>query len=1003
MSRRNLSWAAAFAAALLLFGVSVFRLGAKPAYAQPQYPAVLKLMQAHQYQQAFAECQRLIETGTSSAAAYQRLAELANEIDLIPAAASFFERLSGATPEQQALKHYGLATLYALKLLPSEAERQLIIEHCQQALSLSPNLTKSLVLMVDARLALQQEAELQKYLTALLAQAPQNVSTHIGLGYFHKQKDRLEESLAAFDKALELDPNSLEALHEKVTVLVRKPDETAQQTALKLGQQLLQAAQRQGAIEQQIKARRMLGYALNGLNNRLPAINEFRAGLQLAETSGELALQDQLLTSLCSNYVNLDDYANALAACRQGLSISSTHYKEYHLGNLGYAYRRLGDTPGGIACYQDSLKVAKQKNCQDCQIWMLTNLGEANADADPPNYDESQKLLDEAVKLAAGPKYLSRKSSALASLGKLYYEKGEYQKALAIQQEAYELACTAKHTVQQARSLNSLGAAYAKLKQWQNSLHAHQAARQLGEQLNSARAVWLAHSGMASNYRQLDQFTEAEKHYRSAIQSQETMRNRLREDGDKIGFWQDKVKLYKDLISLLRSPAAQNQSAAKRRLQPQVETGKAETFRLSEQWRARAFLDLMIESSARAESGNPNNPIRQPIGLAETQRLLDAQTVVLSYSLDQNASLLFGVSHDNFEVYQLSGEADINAGATKLLQSLTEKTQGSPDGYRTEARILYDKLIAPARDLLAGKKHLIIVPDGMLQRLPFEVLLKEPAKKMGAVDPVDLPYLIKDFAISYAPSVSIWAQLHEAAAKKTKAPKDFIAFGNPLYPPEPKGLFASLLGGAKLNPLNYSQGEMERIAALFGKDSSVTLNQGAQANEATVKSAGLLNQYRFVHFSVHASANGANPRFSGLLLTPPAGGGTETSSLSLDDGVLTAEEIMGLRLNAELVSLSACETALGKQVKGEGLMGLMRAFIYAGTPAVAVSLWNVDDRATADLMENFYKYLLHGKPQKDGKQISLNKAEALREAQLDAIREGNAPYYWAPFVLVGHP
>ncbi len=170
-----------------------------------------------------------------------------------------------------------------------------------------------------------------------------------------------------------------------------------------------------------------------------------------------------------------------------------------------------------------------------------------------------------------------------------------------------------------------------------------------------------------------------------------------------------------------------------------------------------------------------------------------------------------------------------------------------------------------------------------------------------------------------------------------------------------------------------------------------------------MKSAGEINQYRFVHFSVHGGINEAFPRLSGLLLSLPPGSKEESGSLNVGDGVLTAEEIMSLHLNAELVSLSACETGLGKLVNGEGLMGLMRAFIYAGTPSVAVSLWNVDDRATADLMEGFYRHLLQDRKQKGRDPLNLNKAEAMREAQLDAIREGSAPYYWASFVIEGHP
>lgn len=655
----------------------------------------------------------------------------------------------------------------------------------------------------------------------------------------------------------------------------------------------------------------------------------------------------------------------------------------------------------GIAYYKDSLKVAQQKGNVDVQTWMLTNLGETYADLQ--EYGESERHLNEALRLSHQLPNRSRESSVLASLGKLYYEQKNYGMALDYQRQAYELACKENNKEQEARSLISLGAAYFKLSDWPRALEAYQNARQLGENLKSTRIVWLAHGGMADSYRQRGKFKEAEQQYRFAIDALEETRSKLKEEGDKVSFWQDKVKLYKDLISLLRHPNFSRQAVGQGPPFQKSSVLDVEAFRLAERWRARAFLDLLSESRTEPVSGNLNNAIREPLGLSTVQQLLDDQTVILSYSLDEPVSLLFGVSRNKFEVHNLPSEPDINDHTAKLLKSLLEKTQSSPTAYPTEARAVYEKLVAPARSLLAGKKHLIIVPDGVLQRLPFEVLLQESAKNPRTADLADLSYLIKDFAISYAPSVSIWARLHELVAKNTKAPKDFIAFGNPQYPDQPQGLFASLLGGSTLQPLKYSQGELERISALFGKNRSITVYQGAQANETAVKSAESLNQYRFVHFSVHASLNEALPRLSGLLLSPPASGEADASGSSQNDGVLTAEEIMRLRLNAELVSLSACETGLGKLVKGEGLMGLMRAFIYAGTPSVAVSLWKVDDRATADLMESFYKNLLHGKSQKNGKQVSLDKAEALREAQLEVIREGNAPYYWAAFVIEGHP
>jgi CHAT domain-containing protein len=337
-----------------------------------------------------------------------------------------------------------------------------------------------------------------------------------------------------------------------------------------------------------------------------------------------------------------------------------------------------------------------------------------------------------------------------------------------------------------------------------------------------------------------------------------------------------------------------------------------------------------------------------------------------------------------------------------LIKLLADKQQFSSDRYWQEARGLAQQLIGPARNQLAGKTQLVIVADGALQRLPFEALLKETAAPQPTTALNEWPYLIKEFAISYAPSVSIWANLHVGAQQGHTGQKDFIAFGDPLYDQASSDLSATLSettrAGAPghLPPLTHSRAEVEKIAALFPRK-RVALFLGAQANEENVKAAERLSQYRFVHFSAHAIMNETAPRFSGLLLSPFTATDDAPHTTSYEDGLLTANEIFKLRLNAELVSLSACETGLGKEIKGEGLMGLMRAFICAGTPSVLVSLWKVDDEAAADQMVRFYQSLLKGRAQ--GR---FNKAQALRQARLNTIRRGSVPYFWAPFVLVGN-
>ncbi len=977
-----------------------------------RYTTILKLIQEREYPKAFAECQLLIEASPQMELAYKRLAETANAAGLVAEAESFLNNLVAQTPTQQALKHYGLATLYNLKATDRN-NQQRVIEHCQRSLSLAPGFTRPYKMLVDAYLRLGQAEEANAYLSTVSQQQPDNAAVFYGLGYFYKQKNNYAESLKFLDQALALAPNLRDALYEKSAVLVRTNKPADDAVALQLSAQLLLTAREQGELEQQIRVLVLRGYVQNKSGQPQQAIQSYTEALRLAEFTSEVEQRDYLLGALCESYILQDDYANGLATCRRELSAASSNIREYTLGNLGVAYRRLGATDLGISSYRQGLELARKRKNVDAQIFLLTNLGGAYNEL--KRYDEAQRLLYEAVELADQSDDPSRKSPTLASLGRLHYELGNYQQALAIQEEARQISQSIGKPIQVGLSLHWLGLTYAKLNEWSKALQAQQDALQIGEQINSARLVWSAQSGMAAIHRQLNQPEQAKEHYSLAIEALEKTRKRLNEDEDKIGFWQDKVKVYKDMLSLLMESA----SPASREAQEQR---AAEAFHLSESWRARAFLDLLVAARIKPESKRlpraavpastqpAHWPGSSPIGLTEAQARLDNRTAVLAYSLGESESFLFVISRRDFAVHKLASEKDINENTSRLIKLLADKQQFLPDRYWQEARALSRQLIGPARSQLAGKTQLVIVADGALQRLPFEALLKETAEQQATAALNEWPYLIKDFAISYAPSVSIWANLQAETYRVRPERKDFIAFGDPLYGEHSSALSTALSQTTRtdtpgqLAPLPHSRDEVEKIAALFPRK-RVALFLGARANEENVKATGHLGQYRFVHFSVHALMSETAPGFSGLLLSPraatanTAGGAPHTASD--EDGVLTTSEIFKLRLNAELVSLSACETGLGKEINGEGLMGLMRAFIYAGTPSVLVSLWKVDDEAAADQMIRFYQYLLKGKAQ--GQLSRLNKAQALRQAQLDAIRRGSVPYFWAPFVLVGNP
>jgi CHAT domain-containing protein len=402
----------------------------------------------------------------------------------------------------------------------------------------------------------------------------------------------------------------------------------------------------------------------------------------------------------------------------------------------------------------------------------------------------------------------------------------------------------------------------------------------------------------------------------------------------------------------------------------------------------------------------------EPITLAETQRMLDDQTVLLSYSLAEPESFLFAVSRNDFQVKRLPSEATLNQGVQKLLAAITDKNNLAPEQYRREAALLSRQLLQPISRMLAGRKALVIVPDGALHRLPFEVLFQPGIAAHG--DLRRLPYLIRQFAISYAPSASVLAELQNEP--REMAPKSFIAFGDPVYDARAEAANASTLratgagGRLSFQPLPYSHTEIDGIAQLFARDDR-ELFFGEAATEENVKTPERLSRYRMVHFSTHGYVNEARPRFSGLVLSLPAnipltalssqsatrnpgvpsGAAPLGWSAQSEDGVLSAYEIFNLKLKADLVVLSACDTGLGKEVKGEGLMSLTRAFMYAGSPSVVVSLWNVNDETAADLMIRFYRHLQSG----------MSKSEALRQAQLETIHDNGFPFFWAPFVLIG--
>lgn len=427
------------------------------------------------------------------------------------------------------------------------------------------------------------------------------------------------------------------------------------------------------------------------------------------------------------------------------------------------------------------------------------------------------------------------------------------------------------------------------------------------------------------------------------------------------------------------------------------------------------------EFQARIKSSSPRYAnLTQPpsLGLGDIQReLLDDNTLLLEFALGEERSYLWLVSRDSISAYTLPGRAEIENDArhfyevasmspreTPLASGAHTVTAPAPDGGYAVA--LSRKLLGQAAERL-GKKRLLIVGDGMLQYIPFNALPSPRPVGIGEEWWRSAPYLVEEHEIVGLPSASSFAVLRKETAGRIAGGNDIVVLADPVVdendqrikrgrksaPPPRKAQNTPSTGGDRatglegdLRPLLLTREEAEKIKAAAAPR-RVVQELDFKASRATV--ARLEGRpHLIIHFATHGILNSTQPELSGLVLSRFDERGEPQV------GVLRLHDIYNLKLPSEMVVLSACSTGLGGVIRGEGLIGLTRGFMYAGTPRVVASLWRIDDLATSELMERFYELIL-----KKG----MSPAAALRQAQTEMLKEPvrRAPYYWAPFVIQG--
>nr|WP_306790460.1 CHAT domain-containing protein [Tolypothrix sp. FACHB-123] len=622
----------------------------------------------------------------------------------------------------------------------------------------------------------------------------------------------------------------------------------------------------------------------------------------------------------------IDYYQQSLALAR---SIQDREGEGNSLGGLGVAYHSLGDYPKAIDYQQQSLAIARSIQDRQGEGKALGNLGAAYISLG--DYKQAIDYLQQRLALARSIQDRQGEGKALGNLGLAYLSLGDNKQAINYLQQVLALARSIQDRQSEGQTLNNLGFAYYK----QGNL------------------------------------TLAESTLIAGIKVYESLRGRDLKDNEKVSIFETQRSIYRLLQQVL---IAQNKTDA--------------ALEISERGRGRAFVELL----ALRLSANPTEQFPTPPNIAEIKQTAKSQnSTLVQYSIIYNDFTVQGKQEfKESELYiwviKPTGEVTFRKADLKPLwqkenttldelvtnsrESIGVRGRGgidlsyNPNPTKVKQRFqkLHELLINPIADLLP-KNHderVTFIPQSSLFLVPFAALQDEQGK-----------YLIEKHTILTAPAIQV-LDLTRKQRQKVSG-NQVLVMGNPTMPS-----VAPKIGEApqQLTPLPGAEKEAKEIAQL--------LNIKAITGKEATKAAFIqrLPQARFIHLATH----GLLDDFKGLGVP----GAVALAPDGKDDGLLTANEILDLKINAELVVLSACDTGQGK-LTGDGVIGLSRALISVGAPSVIVTLWSIPDSPSALLMGEFYRQL----------QKNPDKAQALRQAMLVTMKQHPNPSNWAAFTLIG--
>jgi len=735
-----------------------------------------------------------------------------------------------------------------------------------------------------------------------------------------------------------------------------------------------------------------IGVTYRILGDTMKALDKFNEVLPIRQAVGDRRGEATTLNNIGLSYESLGDMRKALDKFNEALpitrAIGDRRGEAATLNNIGLVYRSLGETLKALEKYNETLPIFQTVGERGMVATTLNNIGEIYR-----SLGETQKALDkfdEALSLMRAMRDRNGEAVALLGIARLEQKRGNLTQA----RQTIEQAIGLIESIRTNTDSQELRASYFANRQEffetyidvLMQMHKHNPAAAFDD-------VALAVSERARARSLLELLEESRADIRQGVDSSLLERERSLQQR-----LNARAAAQVSLLNGKHTPA-QADAAAK-----EITAITSEYEEVQGQIRAR--------SPRYAALTQP-----QPLGLAEIQQqALDEDTLLLEYALGEKRSYLWLVSQRSIDSYELPPRAEVEAAARRVYELLNARPKrGTPPDpqFIAQAETLSRMLLGPVAPQLGGKR-LVFVAPGALSYLPFAAL---PAPEDKTRPAGDYEPLIAQHEVVSIPSASVLSIIRRETAGRQRAAKSVAVLADPVFEasdPRVESAKNGTSSGEKptapaadaelselkraIRTMNFSDARNGFTRLPFSRQEAASISAltprgtGLKATDFNASRALVLSrqlsQYRIVHFATHGLLNSERPELSGLVFSLIDREGKP------QDGFLRLHEIYNLQLSADLVVLSACETGLGKEIKGEGLIGLTRGFMYSGAPRVVASLWNVDDFATAELMKLFYQRML-----KDG----LPAGAALRAAQLELSGQKRwaSPYYWAGFVMQG--